>query len=61
MDPVVFGIVVAVAVPAAFALGVVFHKYVLSEAEMVKAHVTAEIDEVRADFKKWLAELAQKV
>ena len=61
MDPVVFVIVVAIAVPAAFALGVVFHKYVVSEAEKVKAHMTAEIQEVRADLSSLLSKLAGKV
>jgi hypothetical protein len=46
MDPVV--IVFVVSVPAAFAAGVITHKYVISEAASIKQHVTEEIAEVRA-------------
>jgi hypothetical protein len=35
--------------PAMFMAGVLCHKYVVSEAEKIKAHVTAEVQEVRAD------------
>lgn len=57
MSPILF----AVAVPVAFAAGVVFHKYVISEAEKIKAHVSAEIQEVRADLASALSKLAGKL
>ena len=47
-------IAIAFAVPAAFAAGVIFHKYVLSEAWAIKAHVTAEVAKVRGDFSSLL-------
>jgi len=51
----------AVLVPAAFAAGVVFHKYVISEAASIKEHVTAEVQEVRADIASALGTVAKKV
>jgi hypothetical protein len=41
------GTLCAIAIPAAFAAGVIFHKYVISEATAIKAHITAEIDKLR--------------
>jgi len=57
MTPTVF----AIAVPAAFVAGVIFHKYVLSEAAAIKAHVTAEVAEVRADIASLLSKASQKL
>lgn len=51
----------AIAVPAAFAAGVIFHKYVISEANSIKQHVTAEVAEVRADIASLLGKAATKV
>ena len=52
MNPIAF----AIAVPAAFAAGVVFHKYVISEAEAVKLHVTSSLMSteaiIRAEIEK---------
>lgn len=47
MDPVV--IAAAVAVPIAFAAGVIFGKYVTNEAEAIKQHVTEAETRIRAD------------
>ena len=57
MNPVLF----AVGVPAAFVAGVVVHKYVISEAEKIKAHVTAAEERIRGDVAGLLAKLAAKV
>lgn len=67
-------VVVAVAVTAlvAFAAGVVFHKYVISEAASIKAHVTNEVtsteqkivgefESVRADLKAAVEKFGQKL
>lgn len=35
--------VCAIGIPAAFAAGVIFHKYVVSEAAAIKAHISAEL------------------
>lgn len=51
----------AVATPAAFAAGVVFHKYVISEATAIKDHVSAEVNKVRGDISSALAKAAAKV
>jgi hypothetical protein len=59
MDP--YEITLAIAVPAAFAAGVIFHKYVIGEAEKIKAHVTAEVDEVRADIASLLRDAKTKL
>lgn len=37
----------AIGLPAAFAAGVIFHKYVISEANAIKAHVSNEINELK--------------
>jgi hypothetical protein len=61
MDSVAVAFVVAV--PAAFAAGVIFHKYVISEAAAIKQHVTDAETRIRGDFssllKKAGAEVAQ--
>ena len=59
MEPVAYAF--AVAVPSAFMLGVLFHKYVASEAAAIKAHVTDEIAEVRADVAAALQRVAGKL
>lgn len=45
MNPIAF----ALAVPAAFFAGVLVHKYVVSEAQSVKQHISAEIAAWRVD------------
>jgi hypothetical protein len=50
MDPIV--VVIAFSLLAAFGGGVLFHKYVISEAAAIKTHVTAEVDKLRAELKK---------
>jgi hypothetical protein len=59
MDP--YEITLAIAVPAAFAAGVIFHKYIVSEANSIKAHMTAEVEEVRADIASLLREAKTKL
>ena len=54
-------LLIAVLVPAAFAAGVIFHKYVISEATSIKQHVTDEVAEVRTDIASLLGEAAKKV
>jgi hypothetical protein len=39
-----------------YVLGILTHKYAINQSETIKAHVTAEIQEVRAD----VAELVKK-
>lgn len=51
----------AVTALVSFAAGVAFHKYVLSEAAAIKAHVTAEVAKVREDLKEAVAHAAQKL
>ena len=34
----------------AFVAGVVFHKYVVSEAASIKQHVTGEVEKLRAEI-----------
>lgn len=57
MSPIAF----AVAVPAAFAAGVIFAKYVISEANAIKQHVSEEVAEIRADLSSLLTKAAGKV
>ncbi len=40
-------IVCGIGIPAAFAAGVIFHKYVISEANAIKAHVSNELNELK--------------
>lgn len=42
--------IVATALICAFGAGVVFHKYVVSEAASIKQHVTGEVAKLREDF-----------
>jgi hypothetical protein len=58
MNPIV---VLALAVPAAFGAGVVFHKYVISEAVGIKQHVTASEERIRTDVANALKGLAGKI
>lgn len=46
---------------ASFAAGVFFHKYVISEAEAIKQHVTEEVAEVRADVASLLEKVKAKI
>lgn len=57
MNPYVIGI----GLPAAFVAGVIFGKYVISEAQAIKAHVTAEVAKVRQDVANRLSDAAAKV
>lgn len=56
---IVFG--VAAAVPVSFIAGVIVHKYVISEAERIKAHVTAEVEKLRGDVSSLLSRVASKL
>lgn len=40
---------IAITALVAFAAGVVFHKFVVSEAASVKAHVSTEIEKLRVE------------
>lgn len=51
----------AVALPSAFALGVVFHQYALRDVQAVKEHVTSEADKLRSDMAMLLAKAGKKV
>jgi hypothetical protein len=57
MNPIVF----AVALPAAFAAGVVFHKYVISEAQAIKQHVTDAETRIRGDIASLLSKAGSDV
>lgn len=48
---------VSVALPAVFAAGVIFHKYVISEAQSIKQHVTQEVNELRAQISTGIAKI----
>jgi hypothetical protein len=52
MNPI--AVAFSVAVPAAFAAGVVFHKYVISEAEKIKQAVLASEQRIRTDVASFL-------
>jgi hypothetical protein len=54
-------IAVAVLVLAAFAAGVVFNKYVISEAEKIKRHVSEAETRIRGDISSLLSKGAAKV
>jgi hypothetical protein len=51
----------AICAPVAFAAGVIFHKYVISEAQAIKTHITAEVEKVRRDVANALQAAATKV
>jgi hypothetical protein len=57
MSPTAF----ALAVPAAFVAGVIFHKYVISEAQAIKQHVTDAETRIRGDISSLLSKVAAKV
>jgi hypothetical protein len=46
---------------ASFAAGVIFHKYVTNHTEKLKEHVTAEVQEVRADIASLVAKISSKL
>lgn len=54
-------IVILAACFAAFGLGVVTHKYVVSEAQSVKAHITSEVGVLRSEISLALSAVAKKV
>jgi multidrug resistance efflux pump len=58
MDVFVF---LSVGIATGFLTGVLFHKFVISEAVGIKEHVTAEIAEVRADVADLLEKVSGKV
>lgn len=58
MDPVV---IVAIAVVVAFFAGVVVHKYVVSEAQSIKQHVTEAEARIRGDFQGLLNKAGSKL
>lgn len=58
MDVFVF---LSVGIATGFLTGVLFHKFVISEAVGIKEHVTAEIAEVRADVASLLGKAASKL
>jgi hypothetical protein len=51
----------SVGIATGFLAGVLFHKFVISEAVGIKEHVTAEIAEVRADVASLLGKAASKL
>lgn len=53
--------IATVASAVSFAAGVVFHKYVISEAQTIKQHVTEEVDALRAELSTGIANFAKKV
>ena len=59
MDPEI--LIFALGFLAAFVGGVVFHKYVVSEATAIKEHVTDEVAEVRADIASLLDKAKSKL
>jgi hypothetical protein len=54
-------IALSVGISTGFLAGVLFHKFVISEASAIKEHVTAEIAEVRADVASLLGKAASKL
>jgi len=59
MDPLL--ILFLLAVPVAFVGGVLVHKYVVSEAQSIKEHVTAEVEQLSADIAVTLNKYVGKV
>lgn len=55
------GLALSIAVPAAFAAGVIFHKYVVSEAAAIKQHVTQAEERIRLEIVSALRSAANKV
>lgn len=60
MDSVIVALLIAMPL-GAFAAGVVFQKYVISEAASIKAHVTDEVAEVRGDVASLLDKVKAKI
>lgn len=54
-------ILISCAIVGAFVAGVIFHKLVVSEAQAIKAHVTAEVEKLRGDVSALLSKAAAKV
>lgn len=54
-------VVIFAAVPAAFAAGVLFHKYVISEAQSIKQHVSEAEARIRGDVQFLLNKAASKL
>lgn len=46
-----------VGIPAAFVAGVVFHKYVVSEAQALRSHVDAAENRIRSDIRVALSKM----
>ena len=61
MDETFWLFLIFVGGAALFVAGVLFHKYVISEANAIKEHVTTEIAEVRADVASVLSKVAAKL
>jgi hypothetical protein len=59
MDPEI--LLFALGFLAAFVAGVFYHKHVVSEANAIKEHVTAEVAEVRADIASLLDKAKSKI
>jgi hypothetical protein len=47
--------------PLVYVAGILTHKYVLSESMKIMAHITAEVEEVRADVAGLVAKVAAKL
>lgn len=60
MDAVIVALLIGLPL-AAFAAGVIYQKYVISEAEAIKKHVTDEVAEVRADVASLLEKVKAKI
>lgn len=57
MDVVFIG----VAAVAVFVAGVVFHKYVVSEAEALKSHITNEVLDLKLELKSFFERATNKL
>ena len=57
MDP----IAIVVALVVAFISGVIVHRYLVSEADLIKAHITGAESRIRADIADALKKAASKV
>lgn len=61
-DTIVAAVVTAiVCLPGGFALGVLFHRQIISEADTLKDHVTNEIANLRMDVKALSEKLVAKL
>jgi hypothetical protein len=59
MDPVLLAFIFAI--PAAYIAGVLTHKYVISEADSIKSHVTAAEGRIRTDIASLLKKADSEV